>query len=63
MEYLVDGVFDAFVVDGGGDEVGGVFDYLFGVAHSHPDAGPAEHLEVVGAVAESEGFLLQPRCR
>lgn len=42
---------EAVGVDACGDGVGGLLDRWVGVAHCHAEAGPAEYLDVVAAVA------------
>ena len=40
-----------------GYEVGGGLDLLGGVAHSHPEARPLNHVDVIGAVPYGNDFL------
>ena len=49
---MTQGVGDAVAVDCGGDKIGCSLHFGEGVAHSHSDAGMAQHRGVVAAVAE-----------
>ena len=47
---------DAVLVHAGGDVVGRRLDGRSRVAHGHPDAGGAQHLDVVAPVPKGDGF-------
>ena len=40
-----------------GDVVGGGFYGVGGVAHGYAEAGPLDHVDVVGAVSDGDDFL------
>lgn len=60
---MAQGVGQAVGVTVTGDVVRRRLGLRAGIAHGHPNAGVAQHLHIVAAIAESNGlFPVQPQC-